>query len=123
MAAFGPADQAEAYARLHGTVLQAQRRTVAATGQSFIVARVRTVGFDVDLCLPAAGVELPQPGNIVGGQVFLVASIPGLVSAAAGGAAVAGRGFRGGAGEGRRHGSIGHARVGGSEATPVPKPT
>jgi hypothetical protein len=80
---FGPLEQAQAYARLHGTVLEAQQRTVAATGQSFIVAWVRTTGFDVDLCMPAtAGVEPPQPGNVLGGEVFLVASMPGLVTSA-----------------------------------------
>lgn len=78
---FGPPEQAEAYARLHGTVLSAQRRTVALTGGSFVVARVRTVGFEVDLCLAAADAdELPQPGNIIGGTVFLVASVPALVA-------------------------------------------
>jgi len=71
---FGPADQAEAYARLHGTVLDAQERTVAATGQRFVAARVRTAGFDLDLCHPAW--RVPQAGNIIGGTVFLVASLP-----------------------------------------------
>ncbi|GHJ48127.1 hypothetical protein Cs7R123_54690 [Catellatospora sp. TT07R-123] len=78
---FGPAEQAQALARLHGTVLDAQRRTVAATGQSFVVARVRTVGFETDLCLPdLPDAELPQPGNVIGGHVFLVASLPSLTS-------------------------------------------
>jgi hypothetical protein len=71
---FGPAEQAQAYARLNGTVLHAGRRTVAATGQQFVTARVRTVGLDLDLCLPAGPV--PEPGNVIGGTVFLVASLP-----------------------------------------------
>jgi len=71
---FGPADQAEAYARLNGTVLRAERRTVAATGGRFVVARVRTVGLDLDLCLPTSVV--PEPGAVIGGTVFLVASLP-----------------------------------------------
>ncbi|GIF97938.1 hypothetical protein [Catellatospora citrea] len=80
---FGPPEQAEAYARLHGTVLSAQRRTVALTGGSFVVARVRTVGFEVDLCLAATdAAELPRPGNVIGGTVFLVASVPALAAAA-----------------------------------------
>jgi hypothetical protein len=75
---FGAQD-ARAYARLHGTVLHAQRHTVAATGQSFVAARVRTTGFEVDLCLPATEVtSAVQPGNVVGGTVFLVASLDGL---------------------------------------------
>jgi hypothetical protein len=78
---FGPPEQAQAYARLHGTVLHAERRTVAATGQLFIVARVRTVGFEADLCLPATAVgPIPQPGNIIGGEVFLVASMPSIAA-------------------------------------------
>lgn len=80
---FGPPEQAQAYARLNGTVLEARQRTAEATGQSFIAARVRTVGFDVDLCVPAtAGVAPPQAGNVVGGEVFLVASMPSLVTSA-----------------------------------------
>jgi hypothetical protein len=70
---FGPAEQAEAYARLHGTVLHAEPRTVAATGQQFVVARVRTTGFDVDMCLPT--VRVPTTGSIIGGTLFLTASL------------------------------------------------
>jgi hypothetical protein len=78
---FGPAELAEAYARLNGTVLHVEQRTVAATGGRFAVARVRTVGLDVDLCLPAA--QAPKPGNVIGGTVFLVASLPFATSPAA----------------------------------------
>jgi len=74
---FSAPEQAQAYALLHGTVLDAERRTVIATGQSFIAARVRTAGFEVDLCVPAT-IPVPEPGNIIGGQVFLVASMPAL---------------------------------------------
>ncbi len=73
---FGPPEHARAYARLNGTVLSAQRRVVVATGQPFLVARVRTAGFEVDLCLSAH--EFPHPpqaGNVIGGTVFLVASM------------------------------------------------
>lgn len=70
---FGPPEQAEAYARLHGTVLRAEQRTVAATGQQFVAVRVRSVGLDLDMCLPAGPV--PVPGNVIGGTVFLVASL------------------------------------------------
>lgn len=72
---FGDPDNAEAYARLHGTVLSASRRTVVATGRQFTAARVRTAGFEADLCLPA-GLPSPVPGNVVGGTVYLVASRP-----------------------------------------------
>jgi len=72
--------QATAYARLNGTVLGARRRTVAATGRQFVTARVRTAGFEVDVCLPGDAVAaLPRPGSILAGTVFLVASLPSLV--------------------------------------------
>ncbi|HCT76212.1 MAG TPA: hypothetical protein DGG94_04105 [Micromonosporaceae bacterium] len=77
---FGRPEQAQAHARLCGTVLAAGQRTVAATGQSFIVARVRTAGFDTDVCLPGT-FAVPEPGNIIGGEVFLVASMPQLALA------------------------------------------
>lgn len=75
---FGPPEQAQAHAWLYGTVLTAQTRTTQLTGQSFITTRVRTVGFEVDLCLPATS-AVPEPGNIIGGHVFLVASMPSLL--------------------------------------------
>ncbi|NJC83179.1 hypothetical protein [Planosporangium mesophilum] len=74
---FGDPEQVQAYARLNGTVLRAQRKAVAVTGQEFVVARVRTAGFEVDVCLSADDVrELPRPGNVIGGTMFLVASLP-----------------------------------------------
>ncbi|MBB5870114.1 hypothetical protein F4553_003493 [Allocatelliglobosispora scoriae] len=77
---FGSPDQAQAHARLNGTVLGASLRTVTATGQSFIVARVRTAGFEADLCMPAvAGAGVPEAGNVIGGEVFLAASMPSVV--------------------------------------------
>lgn len=77
---FGEPAQATAYARLNGTVLAARRRTVAATGRQFVTSRVRTAGFEVDLCLPGGDVTaLPRPGSILAGTVFLVASLPSLV--------------------------------------------
>jgi hypothetical protein len=70
---------ARALARLNGVVLAASRRTTAHTAQSFIVARVRTAGFEVDLCMSAEEhPEVPTPGQVVGGEVFLVGSIPNL---------------------------------------------
>jgi hypothetical protein len=89
---FGPREQAQAYAPSNGTVLHAEQRTVTATGQSFIAARVRTVGFETDLCLPlTVDGDIPQPGNIIGGDVFLVASVPSLIGPAPGSAATATR--------------------------------
>jgi hypothetical protein len=71
---FGPPEDAQAYARLTGTVRHARRLRVAATGREFLAARVRTAGFAVDLCLPAGEHNL-QPGNVIGGTVFLVGSL------------------------------------------------
>jgi hypothetical protein len=73
---FADPAQARAHATLAGTVLRAERRTVRQTGQDFIVARVRTAGFDADLCLSAADhPATPEPGNIIAGTVFLVADL------------------------------------------------
>lgn len=74
---FGPPENSEPYARLSGTVLQADRRVASVTGQSFVTARVRTVGFETDLCLPATD-QIPRPGNIISGTVFLTTSMPDL---------------------------------------------
>jgi hypothetical protein len=73
---FADTPPVEAYARISGTVLRAERRTTELTGQSFVVARVRTVGFEADLCFPAAAV--PAAGAVITGTVFLVASLPEL---------------------------------------------
>lgn len=76
---FGARENAEAYARLNGTVLHAARKTVVATGQQFIAARVHCGVFETDVCLPAhAGTVDPAPGNVIAGTVFLVASLPQL---------------------------------------------
>jgi hypothetical protein len=80
---FGAGENAEAYARLNGTVLHAARKTVVATGQQFIVARVECGVFETDVCLPAdAGTLDPAPGNVIAGTVFLVASLPSFVATA-----------------------------------------
>ncbi len=78
---FAGPEQGEPRARMCGTVLKAERRVCALTGQPFTVASVRTVGFEADLCL--AGSEhpsLPEPGNIISGTVYLTAALdaPGL---------------------------------------------
>jgi hypothetical protein len=68
--------EAEATAILSGVVLQSDRRTNALTRQSFVVAKVRTAGFAVQLCL--SGTEHPdplRPGQIVIGKVFVTASL------------------------------------------------
>lgn len=73
---FGEPGQASAHALLSGTVLTAKRSICALTGQPFTIASVRTVGFEADLCL--AGSEhpdVPAPGNIISGTVFLSAAI------------------------------------------------
>lgn len=72
---FGDPANAEAHARLYGTVLHAEQRTTTLTSQHFTAARVRSAGFELDMCLPAT-TPTPQPGNIIGGDVFLVASLP-----------------------------------------------
>ena len=76
---FDPGEAAEAYARISGSVVSAESRVVAATGQRFVAAHVRCVGFDVDVCLPADNdTAPPAAGAVVAGTVFLVASLPEL---------------------------------------------
>ena len=73
---FGGTATTTAEARMAGTVLTAERRTVEVTGQSFVVARVRCIGFEADLCLPApADGSVPEPGNVIAGDVFVVGSL------------------------------------------------
>lgn len=74
---FGEPADATAHARLAGVVLHASRRTTALTGQAFTVARVRTAGFESDVCLAAdAHPQVPEPGAVVSGTVFLVGDLP-----------------------------------------------
>jgi hypothetical protein len=68
-------EQPSAHARLAGTVLDADVRTVDLTGQRFVHARVRTVGFDADVCFPADDQPPPNVGAIVHGTVFLVGTM------------------------------------------------
>lgn len=73
---FGDPADSTARARLSGVVLSGRRRTCALTGEDFSVARVRTVGFEADVCLAAAEHPVtPVPGNVVSGTVFLVARV------------------------------------------------
>ena len=71
---FGSPEQADPHARFAGTVTRAEKRTVVQTGQAFVAARVRTVGFELDLCMPFAGTEV-KAGSIIEGTAFLVGSV------------------------------------------------
>jgi len=69
-----------AHARLYGTVLVSERRTVSDTGKSVVVVAVRTVGFTARICIPGDSLATdPAAGNVVGGTVYLVGSIPELL--------------------------------------------
>jgi hypothetical protein len=75
----GSAEDSEPTAFLAGTVLAAETHTHEVTGQTFHVARVRTVGFEATVCLP--GVEhpaAPAAGNVVAGSCYLVVDVPTL---------------------------------------------
>lgn len=64
-----------AHATLHGTVLSSQRRVVAQTDQEVVQSLVQTAGFAVTVCTPADALPWqPEPGNVLGGSVFLVGS-------------------------------------------------
>ena len=76
---FNAPEEVNAYAQLAGVVLHADRRTTEHTGQSFIVARVRTAGFETDTCLSAGEhATVPESGEIIAGTVLLVGSVPVL---------------------------------------------
>lgn len=77
--AAGDPSKADAHARVAGTVLGAEQRTVSISGQGFVVARVRTSGFELDMCLAATEHQPPVPGSVVSGTVFLVGSLEGLL--------------------------------------------
>jgi hypothetical protein len=80
---FAGPDDASAHARLSGVVRHADRRTVAATGQDFTAARVQTVGFEATVCLDATDhPTVPQPGQVIPGTVYLVASLDSLTAPA-----------------------------------------
>jgi hypothetical protein len=77
--AFGSPEDSSGAARLAGTVLSSDTRRVEITGQSFHAVRVRTTGFEVDLCLAVADhPDPPAEGTIVSGNVYLVASMEQL---------------------------------------------
>jgi hypothetical protein len=70
---FAQGEEATAHARLSGTVIEAEARTVARTGQRFVAARVASFGFEATVCFPADDTAEPaQPGNVIHGTVFLV---------------------------------------------------
>lgn len=72
---FGEPQDAQAHARLAGTVVTAKQRVVELTGQSFITVRARTLGFEFDVCLGPDHTTVPEPGQVIAGEVFLVASM------------------------------------------------
>jgi hypothetical protein len=67
------------WARLNGTVLHSRTCRNSLTGGIFHVARVRTSGFEADVCLAAADhPQPPAPGAIVAGTVYLVIALESL---------------------------------------------
>ncbi|MDQ1304469.1 MAG: hypothetical protein QG671_296 [Actinomycetota bacterium] len=73
---FGASTDATAHAQIAGTVLAASLRRTMLTGQEFITARVRTAGFETDVCLSAhEHQEVPIPGQVIAGTVFLVGDL------------------------------------------------
>jgi hypothetical protein len=68
-----------AEARLYGTVLSAEHRTVVQTGNAIDVLVTRTAGFEATVCVPGGSLGFqPKPGNILGGLVYLVGSMPSI---------------------------------------------
>lgn len=76
---FGDRTTAEPYARLNGTVLRSRTCRNSLTGAGFHVARVRTAGFEADVCLAASEHPVPPaPGAVVAGTVYLVVVLESL---------------------------------------------
>jgi len=81
---FAEPSQADSTARLNGTVLRSRTGRNALTGGTFHVARVRTAGFEADLCLAASEHPEPPPsGAVVAGTVYLVVALESLPDAPA----------------------------------------
>ncbi len=79
----GNGGEPHAYARLSGTVLAGTTKLNTRTGRAFHVARVRNVLGELDVCVPVCDQpEVPIPGNVVSGLVYVVASLDALWSAA-----------------------------------------
>ena len=76
---FGAPENAEAYARLNGTVLASEQRRNTLTGAEFLVCRVGCLGFEVDVLLDARDHPVvPTPGQVLAATPFLVASLDEL---------------------------------------------
>jgi hypothetical protein len=76
---FGESAHSEAGGRFAGRVIDAERRTVQQSGQTFIVAHVRAVGIDASVCLSGTEFDtVPEPGQVLAGEVFIVGSVPEL---------------------------------------------
>ena len=64
---------------LHGTVMSARVLTNSLTGQAFAAATVRSAGFSLEVCLPwSADLPAPSVGSLIGGDVYLIATLPGV---------------------------------------------
>ena len=78
---FSPEGSSEphAYAQLSGVVLAGSTKLNTRSSDAFHVARVRSVLGELDVCVPVTNQpEMPVPGNVVAGLVYLVASIDEL---------------------------------------------
>ena len=70
-----------AYAQLSGVVIDGTTKLNTRTGRAFHVARVRSILGELDVCVPVSDQpEVPVPGNVVSGLVYLVASLDALWS-------------------------------------------
>lgn len=77
----GDGGEPHAYARMSGTVLAGTTKLNTRTGRAFHVARVRNVLGELDVCVPVCDQpEVPVPGNVVSGLVYVVASLDALWS-------------------------------------------
>lgn len=70
---------AEPYARISGRVVEVETRTNSRTEQQFHAVQLSCTDMQLVLCLAASDHPgAPQPGNVVAGVTYLVASVPSL---------------------------------------------
>lgn len=73
---FVPArEAARPIASLNGVVLDADQRVNSLTGLTFVRSRVRTAGFEADVCWPTGESEVPNAGQVLSATVYMVGSL------------------------------------------------
>ena len=72
---FGNARDARPIAQVNGVIVDADERPNSVTGLRFVRARVRSAGFEADVCAPVGEMPLPERGQVLAGTVYVVGSL------------------------------------------------